>query len=145
MSVHKEGKALVKAILDRKGVKLCSTCKLTKPFSGFLIAYTNKKGEVSYRHDCRDCQNARRREWRRSNPTGEAQMAEYDATLKYQADKQAETKPHATNNAEVWSGEDDRLLLDNLDKSNKELAILLGRSYTAVARRKTVLRKRGKL
>jgi hypothetical protein len=145
VTVHDEGRALVQQILDRKGVKLCGICKVAKPFEAFQVAYTSKKGKVSYRHDCKECQNKRRRDWRHSNPTGAAQIAEYDATQRYQAEQQEATAPHARNFQEVWTVEDEQFIRDHPVMTIKQLALTLKRTYTAVARRKTVLRKRGKL
>lgn len=145
MNVHDEGRALVQEILDRKGVKLCVKCNLTKPFSEFQASYRRKDGSKGLRTECKRCQNDRRNEWRHSNPTGEAQIKEYDDALKYQAKHQEETLETATSYKEVWTQEQDEFLINNAHVYNRYLAELLGRTYTAVARRKTVLRKRGKL
>lgn len=145
MTVHEEGKALVKAILDRKGVKLCKSCGLTKPFSEFQEAYTDKKGKKSYRHDCKECQNLRRREWRKRNHHSPQLERERDQTKKIVAEAQKETLAQAENYALQWTAGEDKFIMERPSLTNKELALELGRSYSAVCRRKTILRKRGLL
>lgn len=145
MTVHDEGKALVKAILDRKGVKLCTKCGLTKPFSDFRVAYTDKNGKKTYRSECKACKNDQRREWRKTHHHSPVLERERDNTKKIVAAAQKETIANATQYALVWSEDEDRAIRENPTLSNKKLALLIGRSYSAVCRRKTVLRQRGLL
>ena len=145
MTVHDEGKALVKAILDRKGVKLCTKCGLAKPFSEFRVAYTNKNGKNTYRTECKACKQEQRREWRKTHHHSPVLERERDNTKKIVREAQEETIAHATRYAEVWSEEEDQKILKYRRLTNKKLALILARSYSAVCRRKTVLRKRGLL
>jgi hypothetical protein len=145
MTVHDEGKALVKAILDRKGVKLCTKCGLAKPFSEFRVAYIGKNGQKSYRTECKACKNEQRKEWRKFRPNNPALLREQSNTKKIVAQAQKETLANAPQYALVWSEDEERKILDNLSLTNKNLALLLGRSYSAVCGRKTILRQRGLL
>lgn len=55
------------AVVTLEGVlRCCSKCGISKPSSEFNKKYHRNK--TSLRHDCKDCQYKRFRDWRRNNP-----------------------------------------------------------------------------
>jgi|GEM_PF-4434875 len=55
-------------------------------------------------------------------------------------DRQAETRPRATNHGQRWTAEDDAVVLELMDRPIVETCETLGRSLFAVERRRRVVR-----
>ena len=123
--------------------KTCKHCRQIKELKEFPVSHRRKDGTPILGTVCQPCKSAQKREWRQHK--GERQLNERERAAKYSAEKQEASVPTATQYAQIWTEQDEQTLLDNWEMPLADLAVLLGRTYTAVARRRVLMQKRGRV